>query len=188
MKILRSGANLILVEGDGSRRYAVAAPGGVWYVQGGDEPVPVGEWFWPFNPQDTMNIYNGSPGDGFRTPQRPTHNGQDFGWGIANISGTPIKPIGAGTVMQTTGFHWSFGNCIRIDHGAYTSLYAHMVNPTGLSVNDSVTPATVLGGIGTTGNSTGNHLHLEIFDVALGDQIDPVVFMAANNPNDNVVP
>lgn len=71
-----------------------------------------------------------------------------------------------------------YGNAVDIDHGAgITSRYAHLarINPT-IRPGATVTAGQVLGVEGSTGTSTGNHLHLEI--LINGDPVDPVPFMA----------
>lgn len=157
-----------------------------YYPYVDDDPVPVAAYYWPFAPS-TWNMNNGNPQDNFRTPGRPTHNGMDMGYGIANITGTPIRSIGPGTVIYA-GFGSGYGWGVRVQHpNGYWSRYAHMHEAPVVSVGDTVFAGTVLGGIGTTGTSTGNHLHFEIFSNALDDHIDPLDFMAEFNPGDLVV-
>ena len=154
------------------------------WVGGGGSLAAV--FYWPFA-SDTWNMNNGFPGDNFRTAERPTHNGMDMGYGVANISGTPIRAIADGTVYSS-GFDSTYGNRIVIDHGnGYRSTYSHMVDPSPLSIGVPVDAGDVLGGIGTTGSSTGNHLHFEIYDVGLGDYVDPLIFMAEFNPDGLIV-
>lgn len=58
--------------------------------------------------------------------------------------------------------HSSWGNYVKIDHGnGYTTLYAHMSRYI-VSVGDTVTQGQVIGYVGSTGNSTGNHCHFEM--------------------------
>ena len=91
-----------------------------------------------------------------------THTGLD----IATSSGTPFVPIAAGTVTFA-GYKGSYGNLIIINHGENASgqniitYYAHC-SRINVSVGDYVTESTVIGNVGSTGNSTGPHLHLEI--------------------------
>ena len=54
--------------------------------------------------------------------------------------------------------------------------YAHMVNPSGLAVGAAVIQEDVLGGVGTTGKSTGNHLHFEI--LVEGDPVNPREYLS----------
>jgi murein DD-endopeptidase MepM/ murein hydrolase activator NlpD len=166
---------------DSDPQFEIAAPEYPW----SDLVATVG-YFWPFSPS-TFNVNNGEPGDGFRTPERPTHNGMDMGFGVANIEGTPIKAAKGGTVTFA-GVDGSYGNRVVIDHGdGYRSTYSHMFETPDVSDGETVSGGTTLGGIGTTGGSTGNHLHFEIYDVAAGDYIDPMGFMAVENPSDLVV-
>jgi len=53
--------------------------------------------------------------------------------------------------------------------------YAHMVNPSGLAVGAAVAQGDVLGGVGNTGKSTGNHLHFEIR--VEGEAVNPREFL-----------
>lgn len=106
------------------------------------------------------------------------HEGFDFVPGL----GTPIGAISAGVVSQadTTG---SYGNHVMIDHvingQKVQSLYAHMLSGSiTVSVGQTVTVAQVLGQVGSTGNSTGPHLHLEIH--LNGTPIDPFKWLKAN--------
>ena len=59
------------------------------------------------------------------------------------------------------GLRW-IRNCIRIDHGdGYVTVYAHN-SSINVSVGQVVTRGEYIGGIGSTGDSTGNHLHFEV--------------------------
>lgn len=85
------------------------------------------------------------------------HEGLD----IAGGSGTPIGAAAAGTVI-VAGWNGGYGNMVVVDHGGGTSTaYAHM-SSVSVSVGQSVGQGTVVGGMGTTGNSTGVHLHFEV--------------------------
>lgn len=182
------GNQIAIIFTDG--RHVLAYPfGDHWYV--GPHPdydtPPVDLWYWPF-PISTFNIFNGFPKDGFRTPERPTHNGLDMGFGIANITDTPIKCVHSGIVLFT-GFEGSYGNRVRVLHNSvFETTYSHMNTPAYVSVNDNVSVGTVLGGIGTTGGSTGNHLHFEVYNHAIADYVDPILFMQEYNPTNLIVP
>lgn len=158
-----------------------------YYPYAGDSPVPVESYYWPFAPS-TWNVNNGHPEDEFRSAGRPTHSGKDMGYGIANIEGTPIKSIGPGTVIYAA-YGSSYGWSVRVQHpNGYYSHYAHMCDPgPSVAVGQVVAAGTVLGGIGSTGESTGNHLHFGIWNLALDDWINPNDFMAMFNPDDLVV-
>lgn len=99
-----------------------------------------------------------SSGYGVARGNGKTHNGVDF----PAATGTPIYSIGAGKVLRA-GHDDRSGNFVVIDHGdGTTSSYSHMRAPTDLKPGDTVTPDTLLGGVGTTGHSTGPHLHLVV--------------------------
>ena len=86
------------------------------------------------------------------------HKGID----IAIAGGTPIYAAHNGTVAATTG-HWSYGNVVMIDNGdGISTLYAHMQSAAIVSVGQTVTQGQVIGYVGSTGNSSGNHLHFEV--------------------------
>ena len=77
------------------------------------------------------------------------------------ITGTKIKASRAGTVI-TSKRSSSFGEYVVINHGdGYTSLYAHM-SKRNVQVGDVVEQGAIIGFIGSTGDSTGPHLHFEI--------------------------
>ncbi len=85
------------------------------------------------------------------------HTGLD----ISTSRGTGIRPISAGTVTYS-GFKGSYGNLIIVDHGnGVESYYAHC-DSLYVSVGQTVDTNTTIGAVGSTGNSTGPHLHLEI--------------------------
>ena len=86
-----------------------------------------------------------------------THTGLD----LATSLGTSIYPIASGTVT-TAGWQGSYGNLVIVDHGdGIQSWYGHC-NSINVNVGDQVTTDTCIAQVGSTGNSTGPHLHLEI--------------------------
>ena len=94
------------------------------------------------------------------------HGGVDF----ACSAGTPVLAVKAGEVVTSTamkrpdGSYKSYGEYIVIDHHDGTmTLYAHMLpNSRTVSVGATVSQGQQIGQVGTTGNSTGNHLHFEV--------------------------
>lgn len=75
--------------------------------------------------------------------------------------GAPIRAAGAGKVIST-GWNGGYGNCVIIDHGGgRTTLYAHMSRIT-VSTGQIVSPGQQVGACGSTGLSTGPHLHFEL--------------------------
>ena len=87
------------------------------------------------------------------------HTGTDF----AAPRGTPIYAAGNGTV-DYAGRKGGYGNYVRIRHnGTYQTAYAHMSGfARGIRKGVRVQQGQVIGYVGTTGNSTGNHLHYEV--------------------------
>ena len=85
------------------------------------------------------------------------HTGLD----ISAPMGTGIRPIAAGTVTFAA-YNGSYGNLIKVDHGnGVESWYAHC-SALYASVGQTVDTSTTIAAVGSTGNSTGPHLHLEI--------------------------
>ncbi len=94
---------------------------------------------------------------------------------IASPSGTPIYAAQSGTVVTST-YISSYGNYIIIDHGnGYQTCYAH-ASKLYVSVGESVAQGQVVAAVGSTGNSTGNHLHFEIRKN--GVKVDPALYLA----------
>ena len=93
----------------------------------------------------------------FGNRSRGYHTGLD----IATSKGTAIHPIAAGTVTYA-GWKGSYGNLVIINHGnGIESYYAHC-DSLFTKVGATVTSSTTISTVGSTGNSTGPHLHLEI--------------------------
>ncbi|MGE3192726.1 MAG: M23 family metallopeptidase [Microbacteriaceae bacterium] len=90
--------------------------------------------------------------------------------------GSPIYAAHGGTVTYA-GPNGGLGNYIQIDHGnGYVTGYAHLQNGgIGVSIGDSVGPGQNIGNAGTTGLSTGCHLHFILRDN--GTPIDPLAFL-----------
>lgn len=87
-----------------------------------------------------------------------THTGLD----IASPTGTPIYAAAGGTVTVVHYSNVSYGNYIKISHGnGVETLYAHC-NTLNVTEGQSVSQGQFIATVGSTGNSTGSHLHLEI--------------------------
>lgn len=106
------------------------------------------------------------------------HRGTDFAAPI----GTPILAAGEGVVERAGPFS-SFGNYVRIRHGnGYETAYAHMSRfARGLRAGSRVRQGQIIGYVGTTGRSTGPHLHYEV--LRRGQQINPISLRVANGRN-----
>ncbi|MFE7481187.1 M23 family metallopeptidase [Streptomyces sp. NPDC012600] len=101
------------------------------------------------------------------------HTGSDF----RAASGTPIRAIGPGTVVSA-GWSGSYGNEVVIKHedGMY-SQYAHQ-SSLSVSAGQTVTGGQQIGLSGSTGNSTGPHLHFEVrTGPGYGSDVDPVAYL-----------
>ena len=118
---------------------------------------PSGNWYWPL-----PGYYYISSVFGGRyhpiTGVWETHTGTD----IPAPGGTPIQCAKDG-IVTTSQYNPSYGNYCIIYHGnGYATLYAHMRALPSVKVGESVTAGQVIGYVGPTGSSTGNHLHFEL--------------------------
>ena len=109
------------------------------------------------------------------------HKGVDF----RASTGTPIPAAGAGRVVAR-GFNRGHGNYVKIRHnGTYETLYAHMSKfAKGVVVGTNVRQGQTIGYVGSTGLSTGPHLHYEV--IKNGTHVNPltVKLPAISNLND----
>jgi murein DD-endopeptidase MepM/ murein hydrolase activator NlpD len=100
---------------------------------------------------------------------RSLHTGTD----IVAPSGTPIHAAGAGVVIMA-GWNTAYGNMVIIDHGGgVSSLYGHQ-SSLNVTEGESVQANQVIGYVGSTGWSTGPHLHFEVREG--GNPTDPLGF------------
>ena len=101
------------------------------------------------------------------------HAGVDFGV----PEGTPIRAAGSG-VIEVAGRHGSFGIAVEIKHNdRYETLYAHMSRlATGVNQGIRVNQGQIIGYVGSTGRSTGPHLHYEVH--VDGQPVNPTRIMA----------
>lgn len=89
-----------------------------------------------------------------------------YGVDIAAPTGTAVRASAAGKVANTAyGWNGGSGNYVAIHHRKnnkdYTTVYMHL-SSIAVSVGDVVSPTTIIGYVGSTGNSNGPHLHFEI--------------------------
>lgn len=98
-----------------------------------------------------------------------THHGID----LAAEDGSPILCYKAGTVSYTDTDP-VYGNCVEVDHGGFSSFYAHM-SRVSVSAGDTLSAGDTVGIIGSSGKSTGTHLHFEIRKN--GDCLDPADYL-----------
>lgn len=87
------------------------------------------------------------------------HQGLD----IANSMYTPIKAADSGTVIFAGWSNVGYGFCVQIDHGnGLVTLYGHMAQQPSVSVGEKVAAGQLIGKMGSTGASTGSHLHFAV--------------------------
>jgi len=123
----------------------------------GNAAAASGEWYWPL----PGRYYISST---FANRKHPItgkyshHTGND----IPAPSGTKIHCAGDGIVTDV-GKNSVYGNYILVSHGGgYSTFYAHMKSKAIVKEGETVSKGQVIGYVGTTGWSTGNHLHLEL--------------------------
>ncbi len=98
------------------------------------------------------------------------HNGVD----LANSKGTPIKATRSGTVTVAT-YGSTYGYYVTINHGdGFSSLYAHMTHYV-VGKGDWVEQGEIIGYMGSTGRSTGPHLHFSVF--YNGEAVNPMNYI-----------
>ncbi len=117
-----------------------------------DTPSDVGDFLWP-----VADKFLVSTTFGYERPGEAPHRGID----IPAPAGTAIRAAESGTVI-TAAKHSSYGNYVIISHGnGYATLYAHCT-ALYVSVGQTVTKGQTIAGVGSTGYSSGNHLHFEV--------------------------
>ncbi|MFG2043950.1 M23 family metallopeptidase [Dactylosporangium sp. NPDC048998] len=154
------------------------------------------------SPEGWTQPVHAKPGSGFRTPQRPAHDGVD----LMAARGTPIHAASAGTVSRVrcnavdarTGADWGCdrdgdpeltrgcGWYVDIDHpGGVVTRYCHMLTHPAVIEGQPVAAGDVIGVVGTSGHSSGPHLHYEVHvttdgshDHGRGSAVDPVWWQA----------
>jgi murein DD-endopeptidase MepM/ murein hydrolase activator NlpD len=113
---------------------------------------------------------------GFGNRTNPIGGGSGFHAGVdmSSPSGTPIKACRSGTVVIASA-QGGYGNTVVLDHGGnMATLYGHQ-SRIAVSVGAQVTVGDVIGYVGSTGNSTGPHLHFEVR--ITGNPVDPVPYL-----------
>ena len=100
------------------------------------------------------------------------HDGTDISG--AGINGTPILAAYSGTVVLAQSY-WGYGNCVKIDHGGgVVTLYAH-ASAILVSVGQQVNACDTIALIGSTGISTGPHLHFSL--IIKGEFVYPLDYV-----------
>jgi len=124
--------------------------------------IGIGSFIWP-TVATTLSGYDYSP---------PIHNGID----IAGAEGNAVFATDSGVVVFAGWSQFGYGYLIVLDHGnGWQSAYAHL-SAVNVICGQSVAQGTVIGGLGTTGNSTGPHLHFEMRNDVYG-KVNPWDFL-----------
>jgi murein DD-endopeptidase MepM/ murein hydrolase activator NlpD len=134
---------------------------------GGGRPSGNGRFIWPVN---------GAVTSGFGTRTHPIYGGSRMhtGLDISAGSGTPIKAAADGVVAMAGG-NGGYGNWTLIDHGGGLATgYAHQ-SRIGVRVGQRVSTGEVIGYVGSTGASTGPHLHWEVR--VNGNPVNPMAWV-----------
>ena len=98
--------------------------------------------------------------------RKSTHTGLD----ISAVQGTDIKVVADGTVISAS-YNGAYGNLVKIDHGNGVETWYGHCSKLYVDVGTKVAAGDVIAAVGSTGNSTGPHLHLEIR--INGEHVDP---------------
>src|SRR5882757_5292025 len=153
----------------------LAGPVTIGSLQGGSSPQPPSDPESPSGPVLFLRPVPGPLGDGFGAPRGDhLHTGIDF----PVPYGTPVGAAGVGTTIYAEYNYGGYGNLVVVQHRlGYTSWYAHLSSITTW-VGEPVVGGTRIGYVGSTGNSTGPHLH---FEVRLYDTpIDPAPLLLSS--------
>ncbi|WP_255949420.1 M23 family metallopeptidase [Streptomyces odontomachi] len=134
-----------------------------------EAPLPAGTWVLPV---DGYQLSAGFDSEGEHWEHR--HTGQDF----AVPLGTPVRAVGAGRVVSVA-CGGPFGIQIVLQHpNGFCTQYAHL-SAVALRPGEEVAAGQVIGQSGSTGNSTGPHLHFEVRQTPeYGSAVDPVAWLA----------
>lgn len=137
-------------------------------------PVASGEWGMPL-----AGVYTKGRGFGyFPVAGCALCKAQHRGYDMSTFCGDTVFAAGPGTVI-VAGSYADYGNAVVIDHGnGLQTVYGHMMwGSLQVQQGDPVTAGTPIGREGTTGVSTGCHLHYELRNH--GVRVDPAPFMAS---------
>lgn len=122
----------------------------------------------------SMTSVFGYRSDPFNSEHAEYHPGIDF----KGQTGDPVKCTANGKVISA-GWNGGYGNCIVIKHkNDFETVYGHLSH-IGVKVGQDVSVGDVIGKVGSTGHSTGSHLHYEVRKN--GKPINPVKFLTLNN-------
>ena len=130
-----------------------------------DGAVGYGYFIWPAN-KHYLSGFDYSP--------ETNHLGLD----ISGSMGEGLYAVDAGVIVYAGWNDWGYGNMVVIDHGnGWQSLYAHM-SALNVVCGESVGQGAVIGAIGSTGRSSGAHLHFELMNSSYG-KVNPWLYLPA---------
>lgn len=174
------GNDMALLLDDGTKLLTKPTASGIWILSNPEAPGPGpggGKFRWPFDPRPGNQ--GGTVGSEYGMRNGRMHWGIDFGEG-GITAGTPIHAAGDARVVQNVPNHSGWGNFITLDFGNNLfALHAHMRERSPLGVGTAVTKWQVIGSVGNTGASFGNHLHWETYEGGLrqNQAINPRTWM-----------
>ncbi len=143
---LAIGQQLIVPDGEMPMEVVSSPRGNLAMTPNAGAVSATGNWIWPAQGSITQNF-------------RAWHKGLD----IANHSGGNILAADSGTIIHAGWVNSGYGNMIMINHGnGYITLYGHMLSNLRVQVGQTVKRGDVIGSMGSTGRSTGTHLHFEV--------------------------
>ena len=174
---IATGDDVTLIRCQGGQKYVVLGTRTVYventvYVGGGATIDSAdGTWQYPYK-----NGYVKTSDFGWRKSTNEYHLGVD----LVGTGNKLLYPVNRGTVVYVKYNNGGYGTHLLINHGnGVWSLYAHM-SKVYVKAGQEVNKDTILGVEGSTGNSTGSHVHLEIRKSASGSQVNPVTFLNGN--------
>jgi murein DD-endopeptidase MepM/ murein hydrolase activator NlpD len=139
----------------------VLGEGSCGKISGG--AVGFGSFIWPANRHYLS---------GFDYSVETNHRGID----IAGKLGEPVYAADSGVIVYSGWNNWGYGNMIIIDHGSdWQTLYGHL-SAINVGCGQSVGQGEVIGAIGSTGNSSGPHLHFEMMH-SIYSKVNPWDFL-----------
>jgi murein DD-endopeptidase MepM/ murein hydrolase activator NlpD len=180
MTLTLNGEQAILYFNNGTETVGTKVSDNLWILGGGAATTPgggsgtPGPWEWPMN----TSKWNISSPYGPRTsPYVGFHYGIDITG--SGVRGTPVWAIHNSICTANTS-NAGAGNYVSLDHNGETtrSIYMHFDNPGLPAVGSAVLKGQVIGYVGSSGDSTGPHLHFETHDPVSSPQ-DPILFMRA---------
>lgn len=154
---------------------SLLTPAGATFAQTQADKLPESNILLSTESQLTTDVVKRYPFDGARLNQPFTffHPGIDLGGAL----GTPVFPIQNGVVEFEEYSNYGYGNTIIVNHrNGLRSRYAHL-QKIKTKVGDEVTTSTEIGTLGSTGRSTGPHVHLEAY--LEGKTIDPRIILGS---------